>query len=214
MDARSARLFFRISCACGWCTRTHLDLFEHSVVDGLLDCCLQRVRGQVDRHLLRRRNRRRGHGWRRGLGGSERHHDLFTLSTFVSVSFTNRSQHRKPHTETDTRTEHVLGQYEIAQGRPDLVLRSIVRSFAGRGACMRGDHTTSKRATRATAVDRITLAIVPRASSAHMACDQWCGLPRAAAAKPMRCGVIIYLHIPKTGGSSVTQFLLKHVISR
>ena len=42
-----------------------------------------------------------------------------------------------------------------------------------------------------------------------MACSDWCGMP-ALPMKALHCGVIVYLHIPKTGGSSVTQFLLQH----
>jgi hypothetical protein len=43
-----------------------------------------------------------------------------------------------------------------------------------------------------------------------MAGCRYCGLP--AVAPPLRCGVLAYLHIPKTGGSSVTQFLQRHTV--
>jgi hypothetical protein len=39
---------------------------------------------------------------------------------------------------------------------------------------------------------------------------RWCGLP-AQQPRPLRCGVLVYLHVPKTGGSAVTQFLREHV---
>ena len=43
----------------------------------------------------------------------------------------------------------------------------------------------------------------------RMKCSQWCGMP-AMPARPLHCGVVVYLHIPKTGGSSVAQSLLQH----
>lgn len=36
--------------------------------------------------------------------------------------------------------------------------------------------------------------------------SSWCGVPPTPP-RPLRCGVLIYLHVPKTGGSAVTQFL-------
>lgn len=35
---------------------------------------------------------------------------------------------------------------------------------------------------------------------------RWCGLPPSPP-RPLRCGVVVYLHVPKTGGTAVTQFL-------
>ena len=42
-----------------------------------------------------------------------------------------------------------------------------------------------------------------------MAECRWCGVPPPPA-RPLRCGVLVYFHIPKTGGSTVSQFLLRH----
>lgn len=39
---------------------------------------------------------------------------------------------------------------------------------------------------------------------------RWCGLPPQPPPRSLRCGVLVYLHVPKTGGTAVTQFLLQH----
>ena len=41
-----------------------------------------------------------------------------------------------------------------------------------------------------------------------MSCSSWCGVPTAP--RPVPCGVIVFLHVPKTGGTAVTQFLQHH----
>ena len=39
-------------------------------------------------------------------------------------------------------------------------------------------------------------------------CSEWCGLP--AVPQRMGCGVFVYVHIPKTGGTTVAQHLKTH----
>ena len=41
-----------------------------------------------------------------------------------------------------------------------------------------------------------------------MSSCSWCGVPLSPP--PLRCGVLVYLHVPKCGGSTVTRFLQQH----
>ena len=43
----------------------------------------------------------------------------------------------------------------------------------------------------------------PADNATQSECKFWCGMPKLADVEPMGCGVLLYAHIPKTGGTSV-----------
>jgi hypothetical protein len=42
------------------------------------------------------------------------------------------------------------------------------------------------------------------------ACKNWCGVPKAQDVRPMQCGVLWFVHIPKNGGSTTWDYLKRN----
>ena len=41
-------------------------------------------------------------------------------------------------------------------------------------------------------------------------CKNWCGVPKAQDVRPMQCGVLWFVHIPKNGGSTTWDYLKRN----